>query len=306
MRAADYIEDEYRKKIAHLIEEYGSNNFPIVTWKDSLKYTLLHDHSIKVDIVSPTCFDIYCEIGGVREINTSNILSSRISDYISNSRRIKQQYKTAEAMSKNPNMAAPWILVSTYYSSFFAANELLRLYDQLPLGLDGDEFNNLSHKAISTNGINIEDFINRKSRNFIGRIHDDYIRFDSTGDRPHQAAWGKVAQTLTGVMREKGWPELSNYIYFAKGEKGWTQPSDLRNSWNYKRADLYSAKGHDMCKRMFSHLGNFNLATEWFNRATPYDETTHCTALSATTEFLVCPVIKSYESLFETKILSDR
>lgn len=306
MRAAHYIADEYRKKIAQLVEDYGSNNFPIVTWKDSLKYALLHDHSIKVDIVSPTCFDIYCEIGGIREINTTNILSSRISDYISNSRRIKQQYKTAEAMSKNPSMAAPWILVSTYYSSFFAANKLLRLYDQLPLGLDGDEFYNLSIKAISTYGCNIEEFISRRPRNFIGKINGDHIRFESTGERPHQVAWMKVAQTLTGIMREKGWPELSNYIYFAKGEQGWIQPSDLRNSWNYKRADLYSKKGHDMCSRMFSYLGDFNRATEWFNRATPYDDTAHCTALSATTEFLVSPIVKSYESLFETKILSNK
>lgn len=303
MRAADYIADEYRRKIALLLQEYGQNDFGQVTWKDTLKYSILHDASIKVEVVSSTCFDVYCEIGGDKIIDTPNITSARIADYVSNARRIKQQYKTASIMSENKEMAAPWVLVSTYYSSFFAANELLRLYDQIPLGLDSSEYSQLKEKAFSNNAEALVLFNSRGARNYVGKVGDNSIRYTSVGEKPHQAAWNKVSTTLSRIMREKGWPELLNYINFAKGDGGWVQPSDLRNSWNYKRADLYSPKGQQMCKKMFECLGRFDVATEWFLRATPYDDTAHCTALSATTEFLVSPIIRSYDSLFETKLL---
>ena len=303
MRATDYIADEYRSKIAVLLEDCGDREFGKVTWKDSLKHVILNDSSIRVEAVSANSFDVYCEAAGGQFIDVQVISSARIADFVVNARRVKQQYKTATAMSKVNNFAAPWVLVSVYYSSFFAANELLRLNDHIPLSLDTEEYLQLSGKVFSKSAGICNDFLNASGRNYVGEVKEDRITYSSTGARPHQAAWQLVGQTLSKLMKEKGWVELRKYIQLANGQNGWVQPSDLRNSWNYKRADLYSNKGQQMCKHMFNCLGDFTKATDWFALATPYDETTHCSALSAITEFLVCPILSSYDSLFGSEIL---
>lgn len=302
MRAAAFLKDEYISKIASLIEECPNKQFSRATWKNSLKYNMLHNPMIRINIISGSEFEVYIPIGNDRMINCEEIYSCLISDFVCNARRIKAQYSATDRLKNDLGNAAPWLLVSNYYTAFYSAVELLRLNNQIALGFDQEDLQEL-HLKLDSNSASYGDFISSGARNFSGEIKDDSIYFKSNGEKPHSHAWKITAKKLRDILKQKGWPELKNFIDFAEGKNGWITPSALRNNWNYKRADLYSSNGRSLCKDMILHFGCFKKATSWLEKATPYSEAAYCTALSGMTEFLSVPIIEAYSQLFKSNLL---
>lgn len=303
MRYISHTADKITKKITRLSNEYNIKDFSKCTWKDGFKNLLLHDDSLKVVAKSSSEFEFYYEIGGRPSVDNSYITSSLISDFVINSRRVKQQYRSALEMKSNSNIAAPWVLVSIYYAAFFAANEILRTEDVISIGLNDEEFgylltrntmNLLGHKAL---------FEKKGSRNYHGMFENQKIVFKSVGTKPHEQAWKKVSQTLKSCIEQEGWHELTKYVQISDGVGGWSNPSQTRNLWNYKRADFYSKKGQQICQSMYQNFGATRRATDWLERGLPLDDASNCAALASIAELLSAPVIQSYERLFTTEIL---
>ena len=144
------------------------------------------------------------------------------------------------ADNKIKSFALPWILVTTYYSSFFSSIELSRLFGLYNMYLNDEHCRKIS------SGVN-SDFTIAKGV-YIGGVRMDsqgYIKIvfsKKRGSRPHEFAWHNVLEIFRKIStnsNQKNYITISEVkkILGTKNEIG--SPNNIRNDWNYSYVNSY-------------------------------------------------------------------
>lgn len=300
MKLIGHLEDNCVAAIASLAEISQRTDYSRITYNDGLKYSILFDPLVEVTAETSTSFSISERIDGNLIIDGPSICEGRLVDFVLGAKRVKAQYENLLA-SKNSNVNTGWLIVTSYYSAFFAAIEMARLHGLLPMSLAADDVAQLLSKITGPETL-IQQFSNSPPQNFIGEICGNKIIFRSSGAKPHVAAWDQVRKhVLKGVVDKTGWIEAAILMYFLSGERNWKHPSDLRNEWNYKRADLFTKNSRGIQFRKL--IGNADGGQKWLAQIKHADEESQISILAALTETLCTPITKSLERVRNSGIM---
>lgn len=258
-RCGGVIEDCCVRKLIEQLELASSEgvNFDSLSYKDCLKYTILNDPIVRVDIVSSSQFEVYEFAGGVINSPSGTLAAARICDFLLGATRVRRQYEDLCFMSTGTASSA-WLLVTAYYCAFFASVELSKVFGRYSLGLDLSDLEVLKYKAV---GSGCAEFFGADNRNFVGVERAGKLVFSSSGDRPHVEAWRNCGRIFRSALHGKGWPEVVRYIDLVNREGG--TPSHVRNAWNYKQVDYFGDLGERLGKDFRKLVGSPVGADSW-------------------------------------------
>ncbi len=225
-----------------------------------MKYLILNDPNISVEITSPNSFDVYDSQNGLIIADGPALSQARVADFFLGSTRVRKQY---DAVLKLRNSGAPtaWLLTSAYYCAFFACIELCKLCNRISFGLEADDLGTLRNKAT---GHFHADFFADPPGNFIGVESAGKLQFRSSGAKPHAVAWESALLALRRIYAGKGWPD-ANCILTILSDPDYS-PSRIRNKWNYKRSDYYGASGETEGRAFKKLIGNPVGAAAWLSQ----------------------------------------
>lgn len=308
MKLIGYLEDKCVAEIANLAKISQRTDYIHITYNDGLKYSILHDPLVEVTIESPTSFSISERIDGNLTIRGPSICEGRLVDFILGANRVMSQYRNL-LKSKKAGVNTGWLIVTAYYSAFFAAIEMTRLHGFFPMSLTGSDFNLISRKRGDSTVRSSDDttsciqkFFSDPPQNFIGEISKNKIIFRSSGTKPHLAAWDQVKKhVIKGIVEKNGWIEAVNLMLFLSGERSLKSPSDLRNEWNYKRADLFIRENYG--KEFIKLIGNADGGQKWLSQFKHATEENQISIMAALVETLCCPIEKSLERVHNSGIM---
>lgn len=231
-----------------------------LTFNASLKYLLINDHRISVNIKSPTCFEVYESNLGHIVANGPAIAEARLSDFLLGSVRVRKQYETVLKMRENGASAA-WLLVSAYYCAYFACIELCKVINRISLSFEQDEFSSLRIKAV---GPDHARFFESGLSNFVGTEYAGKLVFHSVGTKPHAAAWENALHAFRQELGTKGWIDADQYIQLLNNPD--YSPSRIRNTWNYRRSDYFGQLGENQAREFKRLIGNHDGSSAWLKR----------------------------------------
>lgn len=270
-RCAQALEDKCTSLLAKHIENSRSLCLGSPTYRHSLKYLLLNDRIISVEINDPCEFEAFEFHGGMIAANGPALSEARVSDFVLGARRVKAQYEAVLKMKKS-GVNSAWLLVSAYYCAFFASLEISKLFNRISLSLDSDDIDALRAKAT---GERHADFFTAGASNFVGYERAGKLIFKSIGTKPHVAAWENCRHVLKQVLSHRDWPEAKRYLCILTDDK--YSPSRIRNLWNYKRSDYYGDAGEHMGDSFKKLIGNPIGSSHWImGKTTRIDELDPC------------------------------
>jgi hypothetical protein len=300
-RVAGYLSDKCVSKLVTWKEQGNRNDFRNLNSSYSLKYSVIHNSLVHLEITSSTSFEIYETDTFGEKIIGSIISESLVFDFLSGSRRVKSQYENL-IKSKNSGVNAAWLLVTAYYCAFFSAIEISRLFGKISLHLEYDELQEIRRRTAAT--AESERFFENSPRNFTGNIEGNRIVFQSSGDRPHQAAWSNLNKVLISVFKDKGWIDAESLCAIVSGRRT-PNPSTIRNEWNYRHSDRFGERGQRIGYTFLKLLGNKSSASSWLSNADGLrqDDEAVAASIAALCEAASSAVIDTRARVIDTDIL---
>jgi hypothetical protein len=284
-RCSQVIADQTVSSLAKLIQDSHPIRLDHLSFNSSLKYLCLRDPAISIDIISPTQFEVVELAAGAPVACGPAISSARLADFFMGATRVKRQYEAALKL-KEAGAAAAWTLISAYYCAFFAGLELAKTLGRFSMSFETDEMQTLAAKAT---GRCHADFFRSGQTNFSGIEYAGKLVFQSSGTRPHVAAWNNATYAVTQMLNKRAWGDAERFLELLKSPN--CSPSAIRNAWNYKRSDLYGPAGEREAQQFRKLLGNHHGAYLWMSqRKQPLPHLEPC-AIAALCEGLSVPVV---------------
>ena len=260
-RCAQTLADHCIRGLATYLGQCGPIQIDRLTFNSSLKYLLINERKISIEISAPNRFEAYEGDHGLVVPNGPAISEARLSDFILGSARVRKQYEAVLRMKDERGVPAAWLLVSAYYCAYFACIELCKLVDRISVSFEPEELGSLKYKAV---GKDHAAFFASGQMNFVGAEHAGKLVFNAVGAKPHAAAWSNALIAMRHVFAGKGWPDAGHYI--AMLEDVDCSPSKIRNTWNYRRSDYFGKLGESEAREFRSLIGNHKGATAWLDR----------------------------------------
>ena len=189
------------------------------------------------------------------------VSEARFSDFMLGSIRVRKHYDGVLAM-RNAGVPAAWMLVSAYYSAFFACVELCKLVNKISMSFEDRDLEALKAKSV---GSFHADFFRSGNMNFLGFERAGALVFQSSGAKPHAVAWDSVRGVVKRILGDKGWPEALLLIEMLENSE--CSPSLIRNNWNYRRSDYYGVGGEKIAREFKTLIGNQSGALAWLKRS---------------------------------------
>ena len=260
-RCSQIIADKCTSLIATLVSQCQPFTLDRLSFGTSLKYLVLNDPNITVEITSATTFEVYESQHGLVVANGPALSQARLADFFLGSVRVRKQY---DAVLKLRDSGAPaaWLLISAYYCGFFACIELCKLLNRVSFGLEEDDLAILQTKAI---GPFHAQFFAAAPNNFIGVEYAGKLQFRSSGTKPHAAAWESALLALRSLYAPKGWAD-ANLLLEMLSDPDYS-PSRIRNAWNYKRAAVFGPLGETKAAEFRKLIGNPDGVAGWLTRS---------------------------------------
>jgi hypothetical protein len=290
-RASQILSDTCLKQLFQLKQASTTQSFKILSYKNSFKYSLLHEGQIKIEILSPTSFAAYEGETVLPSINGPAISEARYTDFLLGATRVRAQYNDL-LKAKNASVSSAWLLVTAYYCCFYSSIELLKLQNRIPLGFDVGDLAKIAPRAT---GSDAAAFFQKASLNFIGQPRANKLVFESSGDKPHLAAWKNLSTSFDKIFKDKDWPEIA--IYKRILETTDTNPSRVRNNWNYKRPDYYSSSGEAYGSQFKKLVHNPKGARQWLENNAKHADHDDSSRIAALCELLAPSVIDAYDRI---------
>ncbi len=259
-RCSQVLSDKCTTSLADFVQKSRPIKIDRLTFNASLKYLLLNDPNIAVEITSPTSFEIFESKLGAIVPNGPAISEARLSDFLLGANRVRKQHDAVLRM-RDAGTAAAWLVVSTYYCAYFACIELCKIINRISLSFEEDELASLRIKALGA--AHAQFFANGQS-NFVGTEYAGKLVFQSVGTKPHSAAWENALHAVRLLLGNKGWPEANQYIELLSNPN--YSPSRIRNTWNYRRSDYFGHAGESRAREFRKLVGNPEGASAWLKR----------------------------------------
>lgn len=289
-RASQVLSDLCTKTFKKVNQDFGNDTTTkSLTYKNSFKYSLLHQAQIKVEIRSPTSFSIFEGEPDLPEANGQVISEARLTDFLLGASRVKTHYEDL-MKAKDAHISSAWLLVTAYYCCFFSCIELLKITDRIQIGFDSEDLNLLESRAT---GQHKAAFFQGNTLNFVGQFHANKIVFESTGAKPHAAAWTHLNSALATIFKGKAWEEIEMLRRILSDPA--LNPSRVRNNWNYKRPDYFGAAGEKFGIQFKKLLGNPKGSKDWLVRNGATAGQDDSSRIAALCEILAPSIINAYD-----------
>ena len=259
-RCSQVLSDKCISSLADFVQKSRPIQVDRLTFNASLKYLLLSDPNIAVEIASPTSFEIFESKLGIIVPNGPALSEARLSDFLLGANRVRKQHEAVLRM-RDAGTAAAWLVVSTYYCAYFACIELCKIVNRISLSFEDDELGTLRIKAV---GAAHAQFFAGGQSNFVGTEYAGKLVFRSVGMKPHSAAWENALHALRLLLGDKGWPDANRYIELLANPN--YSPSRIRNTWNYRRSDYFGSAGENRAREFRKLVGNPEGAAAWLGR----------------------------------------
>lgn len=293
-RIIGYISNELESRLVRLIEISKLEQLKpdSLSYKDSLKYTLLNDPFVEVKFEGKAGFDVKLNHGEV-------IAEAIIKDFIIGHERRTEQYNNLiKLISIGKGYNPAWPLITAYYCAFFCAIDISKTLSRVNINFTKDEMDIIKSKAngdLSELG---------EANNFTGIVTPECtkIKFMSTGSKPHHYAWDNLYQTLIkgAIKKHEDWTEFSTLKHILLGDKNWELPSAVRNTWNYANPFMFKKKGIETGVEFVRIAGKADSAEYWLSS----NYTSHGVVHQAGSIALLCEMLyqatnTAYVNMFE-------
>lgn len=211
---------------------YAPQEVELPTTRGTFKETLINGENIDVKIFGEREFEV--------KISQNNFFQILATDFYFSMQKVSEQSEFLSSPAKKVPIA--WLLVSAYYSAFYSAIELSKLFGKYNLYLKKEHCKLLLSQTSSS--------LNLESGNYIGVIDynvSDYItiRFSATQkSQPHDLAWRNMLEIMKFHRDEDIRDKKIESMKFVKtvlnaSEKILQTPNNVRNNWNYSYANAY-------------------------------------------------------------------
>lgn len=292
MKLIGQLEQACIKTALNLSELSPRTDYRNISYSEGLKETIISDPIISLTVNDEGIFEASEEYQGIHTTNAPAICEARLIDYILGSRRVKAQYRNLLS-SKESDVNSAWLIVTAYYTAFFSAIELCRLYGVFPMYLDKSDLASISGRAKGS--AEQKQILRQREGNFLGRLSGSKITFQPNGSQPHQSAWNELSSILNRVSKESDAPEIVSIFRILKSERQWINPSTLRNNWNYKRPDHFV--NGSLAVNFRKLLGNTKGTQSWLIDVKHASPENQIVALAAITETFSKPVISALDRI---------
>lgn len=235
----------------------------------TLKNSILMDDNCTIEIISSNKFNV--------DISFEDFSTIVANNFYYNYNRCYIQQKEIITL-KNSNSVA-WFLISTYYYSFFAANEISNLMGIYNFNFDEYDKLEILNKSITDDNSLLERFLNDETKNFYGKLYINKlenkitIKCESGGGKPHKLAWDNMLKIVNDLSTTN--PDVLARLTKLKsifGERNnWKKPSQIRNEWNYSNPSLYFEHDNEYRIIRDKYFDNYSNLKEWSStrRKTP-------------------------------------
>lgn len=253
------MSDQCISALASLIGKSGPISIDALTFNASLKYLIIQDFRITIEITGEATFEVYEVAHGLVVNDGPAISAARLSDFFLGSARVRKQYETVLSLREAGNPA--WLLISAYYCAFFACIELAKVLGRISFSLDDGDLSDLRAKAT---GPFHAQFFAKGHSNFVGIERAGRLVFTAVGTQPHAAAWENARQVVSKAFRDRQWVDADNFRSILESAE--CSPSKIRNTWNYKRADYFGPAGDKRAAEFKKLIGNMPGVLGWVER----------------------------------------
>lgn len=290
-RVTGYISNELESRLTRLIEISGIEEITTsnLSYKDGLKYAILHDPFIELSSTGIAGFEA--------KVNNGNVIAEAIvKDFIMGHERRSEQHSTLLKLIKEQKDYNPaWPLITAYYCAFFCALDISKILSRVNINFNPADMEVIRQK---TKG-NLTGLAS--ATNFTGVVSPECmkIKFMSTASKPHKYAWDNLYHALIkgAISDHEDWTELSTIKNILNGEKNWELPSAVRNTWNYSNPLLFNKKGVEVGVEFTKIAGKFDSAEYWLSSNMSSGGMSHHAASIA----LLCEILHKASSIaYET------
>jgi len=259
------------ESIAKYLKDIDFNNDKIVnpSIDNTLKNSILKDDSVTINIHKKTAFYVHIKARDYHEM--------LLNTFYFNYNRFTKQCDQIELLLQSRNSA--WLLTTIYYACFFAANEISNLHGLLNLTITNDEKAKLISRNISSEHDTVREFLTEGPTHFFGRVKfintDNTIQilFESGGGKPHELAWNNLDKTLKTLKNgdsSNRTIQILRIKNILSNKNRWNKPNQIRNEWNYSKAELYLEEG-DRHRYLFDkYKDDLNELNRWSNSGRGY------------------------------------
>ena len=182
--------------------------------------------------------------------------------------RISKQNNCLSVLLKENNTPRAWSLVTAYYSAFFAAIEICKILGRFNTYLEKSHCSKIQGNSSNSFAGRLE------AGNYLGAASlgsyqgDVIIRFNSSGERPHQMAWKNLSdmfpserKNLSSARQQQ--IKLFKEIISNDPSSRWPTPSEVRNQWNYTNANYYGSLGEEYAEVFAKQALSKNACYSW-------------------------------------------
>lgn len=203
--------------------------------RNTLKNTLNNGNGVDFYVLDHNRFKV--------SIQPQRYYEALATDFYYSIQKVRQQRLSIVTQIES-DTAGAWILVSAYYQAFYAAIELSRLIGRYNTSFDEShiEFINLNNSTSN----NLEKGGPYKGEVSLNHDGDIEIYFSSDGSKPHLHTWKNikdiiVSQNFQANITNKNVKRINRLKEIVDHDiRKFPTPSELRNEWNYAKAQAYA------------------------------------------------------------------
>lgn len=215
-------------KVGYTVQDIESPSI-----RDTFKESLILGDTMQLSILSNREFEVK-----LSENSYSQIMATDF--YYSFQKVVEQSNFLKSSQAQKAPLA--WLLVSAYYSAFYSAIELSKLFGIYNLYLKKDHCHSIISHASGSSKLD--------RGNYIGVVNKDAgdyvtIRFTSRESvPPHDLAWKNILKILEFHKMSDVRPTKLESLKFLKSILNSSNsllqtPNNVRNDWNYSYANAY-------------------------------------------------------------------
>tara|TARA_R110002096_G_scaffold61399_3_gene152596 strand:- start:8424 stop:9320 length:897 start_codon:yes stop_codon:yes gene_type:complete len=262
--------------------------------RDSFKKIIQRGDGLDFNVVDNFTFTV--------SIQDENYYRALTADFNYSLTRIKRQKDTLEYLLIKKSLPSAWMIVTSYYLAFYSAIEILRLSGRHNFYFNDNDIKDINSYSQTTSkltGMGVYLCNNINSNSSSGEVS---LRFRKDGSRPHDITWSCIStimgprstiKCLTNIEERKITLLFKDII--DKNNQAWMSPNNIRNKWNYSKAEYYSIENDYIANSMKSILASddYDVAKKWArNRFSTIDESSFCSGLAF--------VVKTLESTIDS------
>lgn len=163
--------------------------------------------------------------------------------------RIKELQKSVQALMTG-NAATAWLLTTCYYTSFFAAIEILRCSGSFVSYFHSEAISLIKQQAPAV-AHNIEEGSYEGSAEYDSSTGEVTVTFVKKKIRHHELTWQQLKRIVTQTKKDLTGMDAVHQEHLEKfigsdDAPFWPSPSDTRNRWNYEDASLFGKNGESV------------------------------------------------------------